>query len=74
MSLETVRQTALHIAALTVVIMGFGMAILLGYRVLLSVVVILPFLVGIWLVQHHRLRLTTHCLASYLQMRKPFKS
>lgn len=73
MSLETIRQTALPIVALTVVIMGFGIAIRLESEVLLSVVVILPFLVGMWLVQYHRLRLTRQCLAGYLQMRKPLK-
>jgi hypothetical protein len=73
MSLETVRQKALLIVALTVVVMGFGIAILLASEVLLSVVVILPFLAALCLVRIYHLSLTRQCLASYLQMRKPLK-
>ncbi len=66
-------KTTLLLGALTVVIMGFGLAILLESGMLLSVVVILPFLAGIWLVQNYRLRLTRQCLDSYLQKHQSFK-
>lgn len=73
MSLETIRQKALLIVALTVVVMGFGIAILLASEVLLSVVVILPFLATLWLVRIHYLSLTRQCLDSYLQKYQSFK-
>ena len=70
---ESVRQTVSPIVALIIVFMGFGMAILLESEVLLAVVVILPYLVGVWLIRIHYLRLTRQCLATYLQMHKPLK-
>jgi uncharacterized membrane protein len=73
MSLDTIRQKALLIVALTVVVMGFGIAILLASEVLLSVVVILPFLAALWLVRTHHLSLTRQCLDSYLQKYQSFK-
>lgn len=67
---ESVRQTVSPIVALIIVFMGFGMAILLESEVLLAVVVILPYLVGVWLIRIHYLRLTSECLATYLQARQ----
>lgn len=73
MSLETIRQKALLIVALTVVVMGFGIAILLESEVLLSVMVILPFLAAQWLARTYHLSLTRQCLDSYLQKYQSLK-
>lgn len=67
MSLESERQTALPIVGLTVVIAGFGMA---KSKVLVGVGVILPYLVVLWLVRTHHLRLTKQGLENYPQICK----
>lgn len=73
MFLETVRQTTSYLVALTVVMVGLGLAILLESEVLLGVVVILPFLAALLLARIHHLSLTRQCLDSYLQKYQSLK-
>lgn len=70
MTLVNLKQVALPVVVLIVVFAGFGAAILLQSEVLLAVIITLPYLIGMWLVRMHHLRLTRRCLATYLQARQ----